>query len=160
MKTSLLLVLFCALLSAHTNAQNASVIQFGLIWGADPTMRLDTLTGKTTDSIRTNFHTFKIVTDYKYQCSYYPAECDGILVFTDVAGNVQNYVVKSYEFEYYNGNLMRGGWCHGRDFGQVIYAIQHHPIGDYVNVTKVTLADLAGKPIPVKIPPFKIVKTR
>jgi hypothetical protein len=148
------------LFTVRVNAQTTGTIVVLNTWGTDLTMRLDTLTGQTSDSIQYNKHTFKIVTDAKYMCSYYPAECRGILVFTDAAGNVQNYAVKSYEFEYYNGNLIRGGCSERRDFGQAARAIERHKTGAYVTVTKVELVDLSGRPVAMRVPPFKIVKTR
>src|SRR5688572_4635613 len=132
--------------TATLNAQNSGSIVVMNFWGSDLTMRLDTLTGQTSDSVNYNQRTFKIVTDDKYKCSFYPAECKGILVFTDGAGNVQNYAVKSYDFEYYNGNLIRGGCSFRRDFGQAARAIERHKIGAYVTVTKVELVDLSGRP--------------
>ncbi len=160
MKSKIILALFLLFFTGYLNSQATTQIVFVNMWGTDLSMRLDTLTGKTSDSLHYNRHTFKIVTDDKYECSYYPAECKGILVFTDAAGNVQNYAVKSYNFEYFNGNLIRGGCSERRDFGQAVRAIEKHKIGAYVTVTKVELVDLAGRPIAMKVPPFRIVKTR
>jgi len=123
-------------------------------------MRLDTLTGSTTDSLHGSQHSYRIATDSSYQWAFFPVQSRGILVFIDAAGNVQNFAVKRYEFEYFNGNIMKSGFCNDRGFWSPISVLEHHKVGDSVTITSVELLDLSGKPMKVSVPPFKIVKTR
>lgn len=156
-------IFFAIILTASVQSKisaQVSVNRIIPVWGLDLTMRLDTLTGRTTDSIRTTHHAYRIVTGSNYDWSFYPAECQGILVFTDSTGNVQNFAVKRYEFEFFNGNIMRTGFNNNRQIYQAIHVLEHHKIGDYITITRVELLDLSGRPMTIKVPQFRIVKVR
>lgn len=160
LQTTLSIFLIVCGFHSGISAQTQAVIRIEKVWGYDLTMRLDTLTGQTSDSLHYIRNTFRIVTDSAYSWSFFPAECKGMLVFTDAVGNVQNFAVKSYQYEYFNGNINRAGANNQRELGSITNLIARHKVGAFITITSVELVDLTGKPMKVKVPPFRIVKTR
>lgn len=149
-----------ALYSQATGDPPAVAMQIVMRWGVDLTTRLDTLSPLQCDSFGVNRSMFRFVTDSTYKCPYFPVVYQGMLLFADSAGNVQNIVVKSYDYTFYTGAVDKTGHHHNR---QIMYAglpIAKHKAGDKVKILRVECVDLNGRKMEIRIPPFYVVKYR
>lgn len=130
------------------------------VWGRDLTTRLDTLPPTLLDTFSVNHHTFKIVVDANYAGSFYPHIVNGILVYCDAAGNVQNIAVKEFYFDYNIGTMVKTGYSPNRELYNAASTIQFHKVGDFITVKNIYCVDTSGKKMNLVLPPFKIVKVR
>jgi hypothetical protein len=153
----LLLLTFC---SAQTVQAQTSGSRIVMRWGINLTTRLDTLSPVRCDTFGINRSWFRLETDSAYNCPYFPVVYEGMLLFADSAGNVQNIVVKSYDYEYFNGAVTRSAHNGNRELLWAGLAIAKHKVGDRGKITRVECVDLAGRKTTVHIPPFYFVKYR
>jgi len=152
----LLFLLQVTLASAQTTGRISPITR----WGVDLTTRLDTLSPLFCDTLRMNGHTFRIVTDTNYNIQYFPRIYNGMLVFADQLGNVQNMVVTEYEYTFFTGPVDKTSRSRNRELWPACMTILNHKNGDSVTVKRVVCQDLTGQKMLVRIPPFTLVKIR
>jgi len=130
------------------------------VWGRNLNMRLDSLPPTKQDTFVYNHHTFRIVTGPNYTGTFFPHVINGILVYCDKDGKVQNIVVKEFYYNYNIGTMIKTGYSPNRELYNATNAIQFHVPGDFITVKNIACVDTAGKKMNIVLPPFKIVKVR
>ncbi len=145
---------------AHTavQAQTPVTTQIVYRWGVDLKTQLDTLSPLKCDTFGINKAWFRFETDSTYNCPYYPVVYQGMLLFADSAGNVQNIVVKSYDYEFFTGAITKSAHQHNREIHWAGIPIAKHKIGDRGKIVRVECVDLQGRNMAIRIPPFYFVK--
>lgn len=154
--TLLLAILWIS--QATINAQTPVTTQIVYRWGIDLKTRLDTLSPLKCDTFGINKAWFRFQTDSTYDCPYYPVVYEGMLLFADSAGNVQNIVVKSYDYEFFTGAVTKSAHQHNREIWWAGIPIAKHKIGDRGKIIRVECVDLQGRKMAIRIPPFYFVK--
>jgi hypothetical protein len=153
--TVLLFATFCI---RDAQAQSGTTSQIVWRWGVDLKTRLDTLSPLQADTFGINKAWFRLETDSTYNCPYYPVVYQGMLLFADSAGNVQNIVVKSFDYEFFTGAVTKSAHQNNREISWAALPIAKHKIGDKGKILRVECVDLDGRKIAIRIPPFYFVR--
>lgn len=156
----LLLLTILWMIQSNVRAQTSVTSQIVYRWGIDLKTRLDTLSPLKCDTFGINHAWFRFDTDSTYDCPYYPIVYEGMLLFADSAGNVQNIAVKSYDYEFFNGAITKSAHQHNREIWWAGIPIAKHKVGDRGKIVRVECVDLEGRKIAIRIPPFYFVKYR